>query len=417
VRIVIVGGFRFPFGDAAGARCRVMATAMAKRGVGVTVISQLPGKGNSNARDETGAYLFNGIRYFIEIEEAIEERRYWKRVINIIRGSVLSARRAAEEMTKGRCDIVLFSGNYNIFLLPILFAARRNGRPIVGEAMEWFNSFSFKGGYWNPLAWDHEICMRFSNRRLDGLIVISNFLFTYYRSRKTKPLLVPSLYAWGKCPPKWSVNDEFTIGYFGTPTEKDGIYDLLSALEHLSKNGRKFRFLLGGDDGRTGNLERIRGIVRSSPHLSGSVILLGLIEQERIEAVFSVCNLLVLARPAARFSAAGVPQKLAEYMAMGRAVVVTAVGDIPLYVRNGVDGFVVAPSDPSAFATAIEAVMKMEDKGEAMGMAAWRDGRRFFDCERHAARIVEYLGEVNHRHAALPSTRRKRAVNSEPTGV
>ena len=52
-------------------------------------------------------------------------------------------------------------------------------------------------------------------------------------------------------------------------------------------------------------------------------------------------RVLALPRPAGSFSQAGLPTKVAEYLASGRPVVVTAVGDLPLYLRDGVDAYLV----------------------------------------------------------------------------
>ena len=58
-------------------------------------------------------------------------------------------------------------------------------------------------------------------------------------------------------------------------------------------------------------------------------------------------------------------------MALGRPVIVTDVGDIPLYVRDGIDGFVVKPGNPVAFANAIDEIMRLSDYGFKMGVSAW----------------------------------------------
>ena len=110
-----------------------------------------------------------------------------------------------------------------------------------------------------------------------------------------------------------------------------------------------------------------------------------------IPSVFAQCNTLVLSRPLERFSLAGFPQKLPEYMALGRPVIVTDVGDIPLYVRDGIDGFVVKPGNPVAFANAIDEIMRLSDYGFKMGVSAWERGKSVFDSNLNAERLLRYF--------------------------
>ena len=54
-----------------------------------------------------------------------------------------------------------------------------------------------------------------------------------------------------------------------------------------------------------------------------------------------LCNakLLALARPDSIQAQGGFPTKLGEYLATGRPVVVTKVGEIPDYLEDGVNAF------------------------------------------------------------------------------
>jgi glycosyltransferase involved in cell wall biosynthesis len=261
--------------------------------------------------------------------------------------------------------------------------------------MEWFSSFVFYGGYIHPLAWDHELCMRCTNKRLDGLIVISSYLEAYYRRSKREILLVPPLCQYPEEKPRWVADDSiFRIGYFGQPTEKDGIYDLVESMRLLAAEGRAFEFLLAGDDGRPGHLVRVRRIVAESELLRTRTKILGMVPQERIAEVFRECHVLVMARPNARFSRAGMPQKLPEYMALGRPVVVSNVGDIGRYVRDRVDGRLVEAGRPEKFAGAIAEIMDLPDRGLAMGRSAWRRGGEVFNAETHAGRILDFFERI-----------------------
>lgn len=64
-----------------------------------------------------------------------------------------------------------------------------------------------------------------------------------------------------------------------------------------------------------------------------------------------------------------VPQKIFEAMAMGKTVIGTAVGDIPLLLDDGC-GIVIAPEDESALQRALRRVYEGEEEAEQMGKKA-----------------------------------------------
>jgi glycosyltransferase involved in cell wall biosynthesis len=66
----------------------------------------------------------------------------------------------------------------------------------------------------------------------------------------------------------------------------------------------------------------------------------------------------------------GLPLALVEAMSFGLPVVVTAVGGVPEVVTDGVEGMLVPPSDASALATALGALLADAPRRQKMGDAA-----------------------------------------------
>ncbi|HMI57260.1 MAG TPA: glycosyltransferase [Gemmatimonadaceae bacterium] len=66
----------------------------------------------------------------------------------------------------------------------------------------------------------------------------------------------------------------------------------------------------------------------------------------------------------------GLPLALVEAMSFGLPVVVTRVGGVPEVVTDGVEGFLVPPSDPGALAAALGALLDDASRRRQMGEAA-----------------------------------------------
>jgi glycosyltransferase involved in cell wall biosynthesis len=71
------------------------------------------------------------------------------------------------------------------------------------------------------------------------------------------------------------------------------------------------------------------------------------------------CNaeILALARPNSIIADAGFPSKLTEYLAAGRPVVTTKVGEIPEYLKDGENAFLSEPDSVEAFAEKLDYVL------------------------------------------------------------
>lgn len=65
----------------------------------------------------------------------------------------------------------------------------------------------------------------------------------------------------------------------------------------------------------------------------------------------------------------GFPNSLVEAMAAGRPIVATRVGGVPDAVRDGENGILVAPGDPTAFASAIATLLADPERAARMGHA------------------------------------------------
>jgi glycosyltransferase involved in cell wall biosynthesis len=87
------------------------------------------------------------------------------------------------------------------------------------------------------------------------------------------------------------------------------------------------------------------------------------------------------------------PVSVAEAMASGVPVIVSAVGGLPWMVREGQDGFLVGPDDEAAMAEAM-ARMEKPDLAGAMGASARRRAEELFSPERVARRTIAVYREI-----------------------
>jgi glycosyltransferase involved in cell wall biosynthesis len=391
-----VGRFGFPFGSASAARIRYLAIGLRELGVQVEVASQLPILYRPEDRQSDGTYCYAGIRYRSFAGALNHGASRFANAKQILAGTYRAWRELEQILNQRPTDIIVGYSWDASGLEPIVRAGNQKGIPVVFDVVEWPDSFYFKGGYLHPLYWSKEWAMRRTNFKASALITISSYLFCFYAQRAMKAVRIPAITCVPSSPsPRTAkpANSPFSLMYVGSPTPKDGVFDMLEAVRLLLKRNRAVSLTVVGDRGRGVN-ESMEEIVNREPLMRDAVYFTGWVQQERVPEHLAQSDALILARPAGRFAEAGFPTKLAEYMASARPVVVTAVGDIPEYVHDGVHGVVVRPGDPSVLADGIERVMDLPDHGASWGEAAWVQASKVFDYRAHTPGLKRFLTSI-----------------------
>jgi glycosyltransferase involved in cell wall biosynthesis len=150
-----------------------------------------------------------------------------------------------------------------------------------------------------------------------------------------------------------------SLVFAGRLGERKGIYDLLSALDVLGREGIRPEVRLLGD----GDVDAVRAMVAGSEALSGHVSIEGWQDADAVtEALWSSWALVLPSH------AEGLPLAILEAMSLGRAVVSTPVGEIDSLVTDGLTGLLVEPGDVGGLAAALRQVVSDKEGTEKMGM-------------------------------------------------
>ncbi|TLY79231.1 MAG: glycosyltransferase family 4 protein [Gammaproteobacteria bacterium] len=140
---------------------------------------------------------------------------------------------------------------------------------------------------------------------------------------------------------------------------------LLRAWELLSESGQVTpadRLAIIGDGPLRAELERVAG----APRLRGTVHFVGEVPQEQLAQWLSAATALCL--PSRN---EGTPNVVVEALASGRPVVASNVGGIPELVRDGANGVLVKPLDPSSLAAGLARALESRwDAAQIAGSVA-----------------------------------------------
>ncbi len=179
-----------------------------------------------------------------------------------------------------------------------------------------------------------------------------------------------------------------TVVYAGNFRPYQGVSTLLDAAEILVRRGEGLRLVFVGGSDRFPEVER-----RARELLGERLAVRGRVAYERMPEALAEADVLVIPRPRSRTAAFGFPSKLAEYLATGRPVVATRVGDVERFVVHGENGLLVPPGAPSALADALLSLRDPELR-RRLGAAGRATAEAELSWRRIAADLEAFLRRV-----------------------
>ncbi len=233
----------------------------------------------------------------------------------------------------------------------------------------------------------------------DGILCISDYLINFYRNlgfKKKRILLVPSTVDTQRfnINPPSPVPYDF-ICYCGSLTlEKDGVNILIESFMKIAPRHPDLNLLLVGKGDTIEEEEAVKELVRKLD-AENRVAFTGQISRTNVPEYLCNARILALARPSSIIADAGFPSKLTEYLATGKPVVVTKVGEIPLYLTDNETAFLAEPDSIEAFAEKLDSAlsnyefaMQVASKGKLLTTTV-------FNHNYQSKNIIEFIKEIS----------------------
>jgi glycosyltransferase involved in cell wall biosynthesis len=178
--------------------------------------------------------------------------------------------------------------------------------------------------------------------------------------------------------------DEILCGFVGTFGPWHGVLTLAQAVASLPADS-KVRFLLVGAGKLRDEVQRLVGVAGKEQQ----VIFAGHVEHARVPALLDACDILlsphVPLEDGSEFF--GSPTKLFEYMAMGKGIIASRLGQIAEVLVDEETALLTEPGNASQLADAIMRLSRSRELRERLGAAA-RDAADAEHTWKHNAQRV-----------------------------
>jgi len=284
-------------------------------------------------------------------------------------------------------DVLWFNQLYFYDTVPLTRLARRLGLRTVqsyeDERLE-IVSDSSRSLAQRVIALDARLADRRCPAMADAIVVISQYLHDKYArlcGDPSKVWLLPTIVdcaAWD-CGPETPADCPVLL-YSGVFAEQDEMDKLLDAIARLRAEGRAFRVVLLGDNQRDPSRREAARRRVSELGLADRIEMRGFVPLDAVREQVARSHILLNLRREGIWSRSGLSTKLSEYLASGRFVLTSAVGDVTRYVRDGESAVVLpSPFTAEAVAAAIRAALDSPDRRRAIGAAGRAVACRHFD--------------------------------------
>lgn len=305
---------------------------------------------------------------------------------------VRAIRRAADFLITERPQAVIFGmGIVPEVMWPLLTVARSQPTIALHEISEHpAVSVQASSAPWQRLRTYRQVCLPM----FDGLVPITHALsdlLVPFAEAAVVSAVLPPLVDEAVCARPGVGRVRGRIGYAGSLSlAKDGVDRLVQAV-HIVRERPQCQdatLQIYGDGADRPDLQRLI----TAYGLSSAITLHGTVDQRSLPDLYRECSVLALARPDSVQARFGWPTKVAEYLASGTPTAVTAVGEIPHYLKDGQSAYLSASSDPRTMADTLERALT-DPRRDEVAQAGRDVALTQFSPARGARIILEVIEE------------------------
>lgn len=291
--------------------------------------------------------------------------------------------------TEERPDYV-FAMNSLTFFRKLRRICKQRKIKLIVEQNEWRDKSSFKFRELDYRYIHEEWLIKQEYKKADGILAISRYFQNYYRNVGMNVVRIPTvLDVQNTSYSVHSKNRKIVLIYSGNPsTSKEYLAPVISVLADYPQFREAFEFHIYGPDYNK-VLKNIGGNDNLLKSAEGCVFIHGKVKQELMQDIMMSADFQIFLRPHRRSSEAGFPTKLGESMAVGTPVITNLTGDIGLYLKNEVNGFVVDMTTEEDLAMTLKKITKMTDKQyKAMRLHSREKAEEAFDYRNYKQSIL-----------------------------
>ncbi len=245
-----------------------------------------------------------------------------------------SFRRVIEEIDENDYDGIFLYNDALPLTKKLLKIKKDYGFKMYSDVTEWYELFRGRSILGILLAHLTNIRITRYDSSMDGIIVISQYLYDYLVEKNTNTIIIPPVF-WDIPPINMSISksEMLVLVYAGSPGSKDLLEPIIEAVKRINTARVLIEFNIIGLD--SNYLKKIYG-TEISKH---NIYAYGRLTNEVVKEIIKKSDLSVLLRKPLRYAKAGFSTKFAESMILGVPVLCNRVGGADIHIVDGYNGY------------------------------------------------------------------------------
>ena len=186
---------------------------------------------------------------------------------------------------------------------------------------------------------------------------------------------------------RWGLSGYKLVVYAGSFWVGEGIAKLIEAMAVVVQEHGDAKLVIAGGAGASTDADDVEGLI-DQHGLADRTVLLGQISLHEVIDLLAAADVLVVSKIDRMENRAAMPIKIAEYLAAGRPVVSSSIGDIPLYLHHRETALLCEPGNVSELAKSICALLSDKDLADKIANQGQKLANEVFDIVPNTARML-----------------------------
>lgn len=181
------------------------------------------------------------------------------------------------------------------------------------------------------------------------------------------------------------------IAYCGTASNtKDGVDQLIQSFSLIVKKHPEYRlYIIGSTPSKKQRFDNFDLVKQLG--LEDKVVFTGVLPSEKVPQLLKNATVLALDRPDNLQAKYGFPTKLGEYLLTSNPVVITSVGEIGLFLKDGISALISGPDCPEDFANKLCWAIDHPIEAELIGKEGCKVAEACFDSMKESQKLVSII--------------------------
>lgn len=399
--ILYIGNFSFPDGNASGKRVYTNGKVFKQLGYDVIYVGV-----DKNIKKDTSIIdtrkIFDGFEYynlprFQNPLNCIGTQSPFIKVKKIIQ----------QKLDTANLKVIIYYGSpsTSLFIKKLINYAKKNKVIILSDCVDWLTPQTNNLMFNLIKKIDTNYQKTVLNTKVNGLIVISNYLDAYYQKKKIPTVIIPPLnLGLSIRQSKIQTTKKIKLIYAGIPFRlnrivrnadslKDRIDKAIIALCEVKKSNIDFIFNVYGFT-KEQYMFSLPNQKQYIDILGDSICFHGYNSNDIVTQKILESDFTILIRDISRDTTAGFPTKISESIGLGIPVITTHTSDLDNYLIEGSTGFFLDNSNQNSLNSSLVNILRFQKKDILKFKELCLDENPFY-YEKHTEKIKYFFENIH----------------------